>query len=558
MKRLAYTIIPLIVVLFACTESAERIAPAVEADGSLDGQTAAAENGSGPHVRFSLAGTEEITTLDPHFVATKAEQTLSRALYEGLFVPDSRTGSGIPALAERWETDETGREYTFYLRKTAWSDGTPVTARTFRDSWLRLLDPETNSPFFRLPSRIIEGAGEFHAGVSGREDVALEAADEYVLRVVMKKPFLPVEEIFSLYYFAPVPVHILEANEENPASAPLPYGSSHVCNGPYFIEERTGDGRIVLSPRPAYRKKSSIGIERVEYQQVSTEKEGYEAFKNGEIDWLIDCRQPVSNPKNEFLQIHPAIATYYYLFQTNRPAVRDPLVRKALALAIDTEKLFDEGTVSADTVAFLPAGGMVPPIWGYQSGVSSNYAPEEARRLLAEAGFPGGKGFPEIVLLLNEAPGHLGIAEAVRRQWRETLGVRAKLEIQKWSHYLISRRAGAYDVARAGWRSDYPDPVSFLEIFTTGSELNDGRYSSSAFDAVVSSAAGTRDPFERKQLCAEAEEMLIEQDSVCIPLFHYASMNLIDTGRWGGWHGNVMDVHLLQDIYLKYRPGDGR
>ena len=545
MKGFAYILIPLTVVLFACTDRTDRPEP-----GGGKGKDVPA----GADVGFTAAGTEKIETVDPHFADSKAEQTLAGALFEGLFVPDSRTAGGIPALAERWEVDEGGREYTFYLRKTAWSDGNPLTARTFRDSWLRLLDPETGSPFYRIPSRIIEGAEEFHNGTAGREDVAVEAAEEYVLRVVLKKPFLPVEEIFSLPYFAPVPVHTLGGRAENRGSTGLPAGGSPVCNGPFVIEEWHSDGRITLRPRRTYRERDDIRLGRVEYRQVETEEDGYAAFRNGSIDWLINCR----DPGGVFLEkkpvhIHPAAATYYYLFQTNKPPVKDVRVRKALVLAVDRDELLAEAGVpnGSDAGAFLPARGMIPPVWGHDGGAAPGFDPEEARRLFAEAGFPGGKGFPEIDLLINESPVHRRVAETIREQWRETLGVRAALEIQNWNHYLISRRAGAYDAARAGWRSDYQDPVAFLEAFVTGSALNDGRYKNSAFDALVSDAAETVDRSERKRLCAQAEEILLREDWACIPLFHYASVNLIDTGIWGGWFGNVMDVHPLGDIYLK-------
>lgn len=531
MKRLAYILIPLIVVLFACTERTDR----PESGGGIREDVPA-----GADVVFSAASTEKIETVDPHFADSKAEQILAGALFEGLFVPDPRSGSGIPALAERWEVDEGGREYTFYLRKTSWSDGTPLTARTFRDSWLRLLDPETGSPFFWLPSRIIEGAEEFHNGTAEGEDVAVEAADEYVLRVVLKKPFLPVEEIFSLPYFAPVPVHTP--------------GGSAVCNGPFVIEEWHSDGEITLLPRRAYRERDDIRLGRFEYRQLENEEDGYAAFRNGSIDWLINCRDPGGVfLEKKSVHIHPAAATYYYLFQTNKPPVKDARVRKALALAVDRNELLTEAGVpnGSDTGAFLPARGMIPPVWGYDGGAAPGFDPEKARRLFTEAGFPGGKGFPEIDLLINESPVHRRVAETIREQWRETLGVRAALEIQNWNHYLISRRAGAYDAARAGWRSDYQDPVAFLEAFVTGSALNDGRYKSSAFDVLVSAAAGTADRHERKLLCAQAEEILLREDWACIPLFHYASVNLIDRGIWGGWFGNVMDVHPLRDIYLK-------
>jgi oligopeptide transport system substrate-binding protein len=302
-------------------------------------------------------------------------------------------------------------------------------------------------------------------------------------------------------------------------------------------------------------------------------------YLEGEIDWIPGLGESAAwpepgsetNPAPAEYHLTPGLATYYYVIQNQRKPFDDPRVRKALSMAIDRSALVeavsrqgeyttgDEVTgqgeyTTGDEAPMqgeVTAGGFVPPMAGYP-GIQGNRCDGfKARRLLAEAGYPGGAGFPVFELLYNTSEYHRTVAEFVRRQWAQTLGIECELVNKEWKSYLAARRAGEFDIARAGWRGDYRDPNAFLEIFATFASLNDARYSSRDYERLMRKAATMRPGQERMAALEKAEEILITRDQAVIPLYYYVHRNLIDTSTWGGWYENVMDSHPLKYIHKR-------
>jgi oligopeptide transport system substrate-binding protein len=206
----------------------------------------------------------------------------------------------------------------------------------------------------------------------------------------------------------------------------------------------------------------------------------------------------------------------------------------------------------------VPAFTLTPPMAGRfpyapPRGLEENS--EKARKLLADAGFAGGKGFPRIRLLYNTNDQHKLIAESLRDRWQQTLGVTVELVDQEWSAFLQTRRAGGlggYDLMRAGWMADYRDPFAFLSLFESDNKgLNDGGYTSQAYDLLLRKANALADGPERMKTFQSAEELLVDQDVAVLPLYFYVSQNMVNLSKWGGWYPNVLDVHPLKDIYRK-------
>jgi oligopeptide transport system substrate-binding protein len=251
--------------------------------------------------------------------------------------------------------------------------------------------------------------------------------------------------------------------------------------------------------------------------------------------------------------VAPYLGSYYYMVNTSRPPFDDVRVRKALALAVDRELLVE--TVLQGF--FEPAYALVPPgTLGYDPPETFAYDPEQARELLAEAGYPDGQGFPPFEILYNTNEQHQKVAVAIQQMWREQLGVGVNLTNQEWQVYLNSQEIMDYDVARRGWIGDYVDPTTFLGMFISGGGNNKTGFSNPRYDEIIlREAPGIQDREARYALYHEAEGLLIDAMPI-IPLYTYQSKHLRHPSV-RGMPGNIMDYYNWRYVYLEPTPGAG-
>jgi len=242
----------------------------------------------------------------------------------------------------------------------------------------------------------------------------------------------------------------------------------------------------------------------------------------------------------------PYLTTYYYLLNTTRPPLDDVRVRKALALSIQreliTEQILKAGEVPA--VWFTPPGTA-----GFRPSQKLSGDIKEARELLAEAGFPEGKGFPELTLLYNTSESHRTIAQVIQQMWNRHLGIQVQLQNQEWQTYMISRRNLDFDVARAGWAGDYADPHNFLDLHLSTGGNNHTGWGNPAYDRLIQKAAGETDTEKRFGYYDEAEAILLE-DMPLIPIYWYTRNYLLHPSV-KGWHPNILDRHDYTELYLE-------
>ncbi|NCC63349.1 MAG: peptide ABC transporter substrate-binding protein, partial [Spirochaetia bacterium] len=455
----------------------------------------------------------------------------------------------VPGVAESWEANADGTRYTFKIRRNAmWSDGKPITAHDVVYSWLRILNPATRSPYAWFPCMFIEGAEAYNAGNAGAQAVGIRAIDDRTFQMDLIGPLPYAVDALSHYSFAIVPRHAIEK-----------YGSAwtdpanFVGNGPFVLSERVAQTLITAVKNDLYWDKDNVMLDKVIFYSSENAATNYNMYLNGEIDWITEI------PSDQFYRasmyddfhISPQLATYYYVFQTEIAPLNNPLVRKALALAINREALIRDVLGSGQ----IPAWGIVPPMTGYE-GLEFPYsnmgdAITEAQRLLAQAGYPNGAGFPTIPILYNTNEGNRQIAQLIQRQWRNNLGINVVLDNQEWQTYLSNRNRGNFHIARAGWVGDYQDPNTFLDMFITGSGMNGGKYSNEVYDLLINEAARMDAGTDRFGVLAVSEDIIINQDQAIMPLYYYGTVNMIDTDKWGGWYANTMDYHPLKTIYPK-------
>ncbi len=493
-------------------------------------------------VVFVINNSTEPQGIDPHKITGVPEHRIYQALFQGLVSYDPETGREVPGLAESWSND--GTVYTMKLRQNAtWSDGVPITAQTVRDSWLRGLNPETASEYAWFPAMFIQGAAEYHSGESGPDSVAIQVVDDYTFQFETVGELPYVIGALAHYAFGVVPLHAIEKY-----GADWTKPENFVGNGPFVLSEWRPQEILAGEKNENFWNKNNIFIDRIEFLPIEDQNTAFNMYQNGEIDWLtsIPDEQYDNLRGREDFYVAPQLGVYYYVFNNNRAPYDDVRVRKALALSIGREdiayKVLGQGQV--------PAYGMAPPMPGYPGieKVSENIA--EAQKLLSEAGFPGGKGFPPMTILYNTLEEHKKVAEFVQQRWGEVLGIQVELENQEWKTFLSTRGNKEYDVARAGWVGDYLDPNTFLDMFVTGAGLNDPDYSRPEYDRLIIEAARQQGA-ERMESLSQAEDLLVNQDFALVPIYFYITVNLFNSEKWQGWYPNTLDVHSYEGLRSK-------
>jgi len=499
----------------------------------------------------------EVQDLDPHIVSGVPEHQVLSALFDGLTDLDPETMEPVPAIAERWEVSDDRRVYTFYLREDAkWSNGDPVTAADFAYSWERILTPSLASEYAYLLF-CIENAQEFNEGlVEDFDEVGVEVVDERTLKVTLGAP---TPYFLALHYhqsFYPVHRSTIEAHGEMAERGTRwTRAENHVSNGPFRITEWRPAEYIRAVKNEHYWDADSVRMEGIQFFPISDALTEVRAFETGQLDMThtmpLDKIAVYREEQPELLMVNPYLGVYFYRLNVTRPPLDDVRVRQALSLALDRERLARDVLKAGEPPAFH----FTPPdTAGYTPEARVDYDPERARQLLAEAGFPGGEGFPQVDLLYNTSEQHKTIGEAVQQMWKEELGIGIGLYNQDWKVYLSSTNQLDYDIARAAWIGDVVDPINFLELFTSWSGNNRTGWESETYDALLSQAYATPETEMRHLVLGVAEKELLEQLPV-IPVYFYTTKYL-KAERVKGFVPNILDYHKWKDLWLEGYGGD--
>ncbi len=486
---------------------------------------------------FTVVNGAEPASIDPHYVEGVPEHHIYLALFEGLTTNDPKSNRAAPGIAEKWTFNKTMDVVTFTLRKGAvWSDGTPITADTVVKSWLRKLDPKNAFQYADLVSSVVKGAEAYNTGKAGPEAVKIRAksATEFEVTLIGPTPHFP--EMAAHYAFAIVPMHVIEK-----------YGNdwvkpgNFVCNGPFVLSEWKPQEKLVVVANPKFYGAKTVRLKKITFIANDDLMAGYNLYKSGAADWINAVPNELMDEiklRKDFI-VSPYYGSYYFNINVTRKPLDNVDVRKALAMAFDRQTLVNTVTKGGQ----IPANTFVPPSAGYQVPKGAPYNPEEAKKLLAKAGFPGGKGFPKLTVLYNTSSNHQRIAEFIQAQWKTNLGIEVDLVNQEWSTYLDTKnKSHDFDIARAGWIADYLDPSSFSDMWTTGNSQNSGLYSNKKYDELIAKAR-TQKGAERLKTLSDAEKIFIDQDMGLIPIYFYVTQNMIDLSKWDGWYPNPLDIH---------------
>lgn len=492
----------------------------------------------------------EPETLDPALITGQPEGRVASALFEGLTAFNS-AAEPVPGVAERWEISADGRIYTFHLRANArWSNGDPVTANDFLQSWKRTLAPETGSEYaYQL--YYVKNAKPFNEGnMHDFSQVGVRAPDPRTLEVTLENPtpfFLDLCAFVTL-----MPVHILTVQREGDDWIKP---GRMVSNGAFTLESWRINDRVRLRKNPFYWNADHIAMRTVDVLPSARANTAFNYYATGLADLMMDkglAPTPLMAELKKRADFHsaPFLGTYFLRFNASRPPFLDPRVRKAFSLVMDKNLLVEKITRAGE----LPAASLVPPgTAGYESPPGLTRDPEQARRLLAEAGFPDGKGFPRISYLYKgDSDLDRDLAVEIQGIVKRELGIENfELQPQEWKVYLRSLSSLDYDIARSSWVGDYKDPNTFLDMFVTNGGNNRTGWSSVRYDQLIALAARELDPKKRFDIFREAESLLVVEQAPICPLYYYVGIQFYNGEKLGGIQANLLDEHPLREMFWK-------
>ena len=481
-------------------------------------------------------------TIDPALNSAVDGGNMLLHSHECLLIVD-QDGKLQPGQAESYEVSEDGLTWTFHLREgLKWSDGSDLTANDFVYSWKRVCDPMVAAPYAETVLGMVKG---YEDAIGGNLDaLAVTAPDDLTLVVELNAPCSYFGSLAAFATLSPVQQATVEANGDAWATAPETY----ISNGPFYMTEWVPGSHITFSKNPYYWNADAIKLDRLKFVLMEDSNAAYSAYQTGEVLMIKDVptEEIPSLEGNSDFYVDPIIGTYYVSLNIQRAPFDNADVRKALSLAVDREYVAStlmQGTYSA-------ASNFMGPGWIDTDGTefmananggnpyidTTNHEAnlEEAKQLLADAGYPDGEGFPTITYTTNDAGYHKVVAEYLQQAWAE-LGIDLQVNIVEWSSFTPMRRNGEFDAARNGWVGDYSDPSNMIELFYTTNGNNDGKFSNADFDAAIELSRTTLDAAERSKALHTAEDILMEEAG-CIPIAYYNDFWLQSEKITGSWH----------------------
>ncbi len=533
----------------AASSSAASAAESV-AETEAAGGESAAESAAEAEAPAAQSGEKELKvqvgpnpeTIDPALNSAVDGANMILHAFEGLLIID-KDGAIQPGQAETWEQSEDGLTWTFHLRDgLKWSDGSDLTANDFVFAWKRICDPETAAPYAETVLSMVKG---YDDAIGGNTDaLAVTAPDDKTFVVELSAPCPFFDSLAAFATLMPVQQATIEANGDGWAVS----ADTYVSNGPFYMTEWEVGSHITFSKNPYYWNADAIKLDKLTFVLMEDANAAYSAYQNGDVMMIKDVPTeeiPSLTGKEDFF-VDPIIGTYYINLNCEKECFQDANVRKALSLAIDRN--YVANTLMQGT--YSPAGNFMGPGWADPTGGefmeksnggkpyidNDNYEAnlEEAKQLLADAGYPDGQGFPAITYTTNDSGYHKVVAEYLQEAWGK-LGIDLSVNIVEWSSFTPMRRNGEYDVARNGWVGDYADPSNMLDLLYSTNGNNDGKYNNPEYDAAMEASRSTVDPEERSAALHQAEDILMA-DTGCVPVAYYNDFYLQSPKVTGAWH----------------------
>lgn len=500
----------------------------------------------------------EPKTIDPALNSTVDGSIYIQHAFEGLATRD-KDNKIVPGVAESWDISEDGLTYTFHIRDNAkWADGEKITAEDFVYSWQRAVDPVTASEYAYQFEPVLN-AMDVNSGKKPVSELGVKAIDEKTFEVKLNAPTAYFLELAAFPTFYPVRKDMIEENGDNWTLSPETY----IGNGPFVMTERRTDDRLVMVKNTNYWNASNIVPEKLVFILMQNGTAAVAGIKEGSLHFANNPPlQDIENLKSEgLMHISPYLGTYYYCLNITNDILKDARVRKALTLAIDRNYLVEQVTRAGQ----LPASAWVPSGVNDVEGADGDFRKvggdyysikpedyqknlEEAKQLLADAGYPNGENFPVIEFKSNSGE-HIQIFEAVQQMWKENLGIDVTLTQEEWAVFLQTRYDRNITMARGAWNGDFDDPINFMTLCLSYSPNNYSVYSNKAYDDIINQVMLSGDQKFRMQTMHKAEEMLMREEAI-IPIYYYTEPLLVSPKLKGVYY-DPLGFHRFHHCYLE-------
>ncbi len=509
------------------------------------------ERGSRDQI-LELGNGAEPSDLDPQIITSTPDAQIVRALEEGLTWLDPADLHPVPGAAERWDISPDGTVYTFHLRPAArWSDGAPVTAQDFLYAFRRILSPALGAEYAYMLHGMVN-AEEFNAGrLTDFSQVGCRAVDPLTLQITLRFPVAYFLSLLSHQSWFPVRQAVIEKyGRMDQRGTPWTRPGHLVGNGPFQLQEWRTSEVIKVVRNPYYWDAAHVRLNGINFHPVDNVQVEERMFRAGQlhVTGTVPSEKivPYRRDHPDLIRTPPFFTTYFYRFNTLKPPLNDPRVRRALAMSIDRRGIVEHVTRGGQTPAF----GLVPPgLPGYAPTPCFHEDVDAARKLLAEAGYPGGVNFPPLQIVFNSNDVHQSVAVAIQGMWQQNLGVHADIQNMEFKVLVSDMREMNYQIARYAWTGDYPDPNSFMTLMTRDGGNNQTGWGDPEYDRLVEQAARTAEPAARMEVFHRAEARLMDQMPI-LPIYFYTHPYLIQPGV-EGWPSNLLDYHPYQQVWLR-------
>ena len=480
---------------------------------------------------FTLNLTDEPKSIDPQLSTDVLGGTVDDLITEGL-TKRGKDGTFVAGLAKSWDKSADGLKWTFHLRDgIKWSNGDPITAQDFKNGWLRALNPQTASQYSYMLYPI-KNAEKYNKKAVSAEKVGIKVLNDKTLEVELETPVPYFDSLVAFKTYMPLNQKFFDKTGDSYFTE----ANKTMSSGAYTMEKWTHGSEIVFKKNPNYWDADNVKVENIVYKIIPDNNSALNAFNNKEVDVTsITSEQAKGFKDNPKMVSKNDGSVWYLLFNFNNKTLANLKVRKALLMAIDREGLINNVLNGYGTAAktFVPKGIGITGKDGkdfteFVPTSTLGYNPQEAKKLLAEGLKEAGQAsFPKMSMLINESGNNKVIAEYIQEQLRKNLNIQLDLEIMTAQERFSRMSQKDFDMVFAGWSGDYPDAITYLDLFESTGGNNNGSYKNPEYDALVKTVRSTADQNVRIPALVKIEG-IIAQDLPVGVLFHREKQYLVD------------------------------